>query len=173
MKRFLVLTIIVFNVLLYTGCTKNTEYRTEYADNNYITINKNKDDELVIPKENITSIATFINYVVEDTTIQLIAVRGTDGEVRVSFNTCNVCSPSPNAYFKQVGEYLECQNCGNRFHIDELGNDSTGCNPMPVKEKNETETTITLKEEYVTSLKSKFLHWQGPTKKDMQVNAYN
>lgn len=44
---------------------------------------------------------------------------------------------------------------------------------MPVKEKKETKTTITLKEEYVTSLKSKFLHWQGPTKKDMQVNAYN
>lgn len=100
MKPFFVLTNIIFNVLLYTGCTKNTEYKTEYADNNYITINKNKDDELVIPKENITSIATFINYVVEDTTIQLIAVRGTDGEVRVSFNTCNVCSPSPNAYFK-------------------------------------------------------------------------
>ena len=44
---------------------------------------------------------------------------------------------------------------------------------MPVKEKNETETTITFKEEYITSLKSKFLYWQEPTKKAMQVNAYN
>ena len=69
MKRFLVLTIIIFNVLLYTGCTKNTEYKTEYADNNYITINKNKDNELVINKEIVTNVATFINYAVEDTTI--------------------------------------------------------------------------------------------------------
>ena len=51
MKHFLVLTIIIFNVLLYTGCTKNTEYKTEYVDNNYITINKNKDNELVIKKK--------------------------------------------------------------------------------------------------------------------------
>lgn len=66
MKLFLVLAIIIFNVLLYIGCTKNTEYKTEYADNNYITINKNKDNELVINKENVTSIATFINYVAEE-----------------------------------------------------------------------------------------------------------
>ena len=51
MKHFLVLTIIIFNVLLYTDCTKNTEYKTEYVDNNYITINKNKDNELVIKKK--------------------------------------------------------------------------------------------------------------------------
>ena len=35
MKPFLVLTIIIFNVLLYTGCTKNTEYKNECVDNNY------------------------------------------------------------------------------------------------------------------------------------------
>ena len=69
MKHFLVLTIIIFNALLYTGCTKNTEYKTEYADNNYITINKNKDNELVINKEIVTNVAAFINYAVEDTTI--------------------------------------------------------------------------------------------------------
>ncbi len=51
MKHFLVLAIIIFNVLLYTGCTKNTEYKTEYVDNNYITINKTKDNELVIKKK--------------------------------------------------------------------------------------------------------------------------
>ena len=51
MKHFLVLAIIIFNVLLYTGCNKNTEYKTEYVDNNYITINKTKDNELVIKKK--------------------------------------------------------------------------------------------------------------------------
>ncbi len=69
MKHFMVLAIIIFNVLLYTGCTKNAEYKTEYADNNYITINKNKDNELVINKEIVTNVATFINYAVEYTTI--------------------------------------------------------------------------------------------------------
>ncbi len=37
---------------------------------------------------NITSDVTFVNYDSNGVIIQFIVVRGTDGEVRIAFNTC-------------------------------------------------------------------------------------
>lgn len=95
----------------------------------------------------------------DDVTIQFILVRGSDGVVRIAFNTCQVCNPSPNAYFVQKGDYFECQNCGAKFHIDDLGIISGGCNPTPVIEKTETENKIIIDKTYVESFKNKFVNW--------------
>ena len=82
--------------------------------------------------------------------------------VRIAFNTCQACNPAPNAYFVQVGEYLQCQNCGNKFHIDKIGEEKGGCNPAPVEEKEETDNQIIIDKDYVATYKEKFENWNGP-----------
>lgn len=93
--------------------------------------------------------------------LQFVVVRGSDGKVRIAFNTCQACNPSPLAYFVQKGEYLECQNCGNRFHIDKVGLERGGCNPALVEEKEDGYQQMVMDTDYVSSYKEKFRNWKG------------
>lgn len=100
--------------------------------NKQLTVKANEDNNIILDTSNITSTATFVNYDDEGIIIQFILVRGTDNKVRIALNTCQVCNPSPKAYFIQEGEYLVCQNCGTKFHINKIGIEKGGGNPTLV-----------------------------------------
>jgi len=89
-------------------------------------------NDLVIPANTITENASFIPVEVDGTKMEVIAVRDSKGEIRTAFNTCQVCNGSELAYYKQSGNQLVCQNCGNRFPMDEVGVSAWGCNPYPI-----------------------------------------
>lgn len=55
-------------------------------------------------------------------TIGLLEVKDSFFNVKVVINTCQSCDSSPYAYFVQVGNKIQCQNCGNMFAIDKLDN---------------------------------------------------
>ncbi len=119
---------------------------------------KGKQD-LVIYKSKITEKATFYNYNVDGIIIQIFAVKASDGSVRVLFNTCASCNPSPNAYFIQKGKYFICQNCKNKYTADEIGTKQVhGCNPIPILAENKTEQgdKITISWEFISKYKDKF-----------------
>ncbi len=128
--------------------------------NNIISVNS-VDGKIEIDTTNITSDVTFVNYDSNGVIIQFIVVRGTDGVVRIAFNTCQACSPSPRAYFVQEGEYLKCENCASLFHIDKIGVEKDGCNPIVVEEKEQTDNKIIIKTEYADSFRDKFVNWKG------------
>lgn len=163
MKKSLLLLILFLILFSITGCKSKESYE-KVSNNNFVTVESNEEGKIIISTEDITSDVTFVNYEVDDVIIQFIVVRGTDGKVRIAFNTCQACNPSPNAYFIQVGEYLQCQNCGNKFHIDKIGIEKGGCNPAPVEEKEEIDNSIIIDQEYADSYKAKFENWKGPTK---------
>lgn len=162
MKKSIVVSLIFLGIFILTGCVNN-EKQGEQSNNKFMQVEANDKGKIVINTEDITSDATFVNYETGDVMIQFVVVRGTDGEVRIAFNTCEACNPSPNAYFIQKGEYLECQNCGNKFHIDKIGIEKGGCNPALVKEKSQTDTQIIIDADYVDTYKSRFANWNGPT----------
>lgn len=72
--------------------------------------------------------------------MEVIAVKDSRGTVRTAFNTCQVCYSSGKGYYKQKGDKLVCQNCGNAFTMDQVGTIAGGCNPWPILENNETVT---------------------------------
>lgn len=158
MKKIVVAVVLFVSIFGITGCRKE-----EQVIHTFLTVEANREGKIIIPTENITTTVTFVNYEVEGVIIQFIVVRGTDGVVRIAFNTCQSCNPSPNAYFKQVGEYLQCQNCGNQFHIDKIGEEKGGCNPAVVEEFEEQENQIIIDENYANTYKEKFEDWNGPT----------
>ena len=158
MKKFLSI-LAIFSIFILYGCDKQEEAEKK---NNIITVNP-VDGKLVIDTTNITSDVTFVNYDSNGVIIQFIVVRGTDGEVRIAFNTCQACNPSPRAYFVQEGEYLKCENCASLFHIDKIGVEKDGCNPIVVEEKEVSENEIIIKTSYADTLRDKFVNWNGIT----------
>ena len=80
--------------------------------------------------------------------------------MKVVINTCQSCGGSPYAYFVQVGNKIQCQNCRNMFAIGDLDNlVDNGCNPIQVEDKQTKDGIITIKTE---QLKDRFENWKGP-----------
>lgn len=57
--------------------------------------------------------------------IEYILVRASNGDIKSTFNACDVCYPSHKGY-SQSGTKLRCNNCGNSYDIDALGNQGSG-----------------------------------------------
>ena len=105
----------------------------------------------------------YISYEYEGVTIGLIAVKDSKNNVKVVVNTCQSCGGSPYAYFVQVGNKIQCQNCGNMFAIDELDNlVEDGCNPIAIEDKQTKDGVITIGTKQLKELKAKFENWKGP-----------
>ena len=119
-------------------------------------------NDVVIDKSKITSTATFIPYKANGTNMEIIAVKAPDGTIRTAFNTCQVCYDSGRGYYKQQGDELLCQNCGNRFKISQVEKEKNGCNPVPVSEadKSDNGTIITISKTVMEQNAALFGNWK-------------
>lgn len=117
---------------------------------------------LTIPCAEVTTNASFYTAEVDGTVLEVIAVENSEGDVCTAFNTCQVCYGSSRAYYVQEGDYLVCQNCGNRFSMDQVGVEAGGCNPWPILEGDRTETDdeITLSYDYLSQAAVLFSNWK-------------
>ena len=90
------------------------------------------DEDVVITASELSTAATYYDYDADGTTVQVFAITGSDGSIRVALNTCQVCAGSTKAYFVQEGDVFVCQNCKNEFPAEVVGVEASGCNPIPV-----------------------------------------
>ena len=137
---------------------KSNTKSTQSTENETINLEADELGNIVIDTTNIGSKATFYNYNADGTTIRLFAVKASDGTIRMAFNTCQVCNPSPKAYFVQNGKNFICQNCKNSFATDNIGKERGGCNPIPITtdERIDGENTITITKQFIESYKENF-----------------
>lgn len=114
--------------------------------------------DLKISKGEITETAKFYPYNVKGTNMEVLAVKASDGSIRTAFNTCQVCNGSPRAYYKQEGNVLVCQNCGNRFSMDMVEQQRGGCNPIPIMQDEKTDdgANIIITEDFIVENKNLF-----------------
>lgn len=119
-------------------------------------------ESLVISTSEVAEDAEFYPIEVDSTEMEIIAVRDSDGNIRTAFNTCQVCYGSGRGYYIQDGEYLVCQNCGNRFTADEVEVSAGGCNPYPIFEENKTvtEDSIEISYDFLKEAKEIFANWK-------------
>ena len=118
--------------------------------------------DIVIQEADITKNASYINYDAGGVTVQFLAVRAGDS-VRLAYNTCQSCSPSPRAYFVQDGDKLICQNCGQTFAAENVGQGGYGCNPAAVPNVVREDGTITIPAASALAVADRFVNWRGPT----------
>lgn len=141
--------------------TSNKSSETRLENDGAVTIAAG--DWLVIPTADITTDASFFPLEVDGTAMEVIAVRASDGTIRTAFNTCQVCYDSGRGYYVQSGDYLVCQNCGNRFSMDQVEIESGGCNPWPIFAESKTVTAdeISISYEFLAEALGIFANWKG------------
>ncbi len=101
-------------------------------------------DDIVIDRNAVTDTVQFFPVKVGKTRMEVMAVKASDGTIRTAFNTCQVCNGSPRAYYKQQGDLVVCQNCGNRFSMDMIEVQRGGCNPVPIAQDEKTDDGDTI-----------------------------
>jgi hypothetical protein len=117
---------------------------------------------IVIKKKDVSATATFIPYSYNGLKMEIIAVKASDGTIRTALNTCQVCYQSGRGYYKQEGAVFVCQNCCNRFRIDQVEKIKGGCNPVPILAGDKTDLgdTIGISRQYLAKVSPYFQVWK-------------
>ncbi len=150
-KIFIILAaIIVIGIILLVkfGLGNGKSNNSNTMVNSDVTINKTE----------ITETVKFYPIKTGNRDMEIMAVKASDGTIRTAFNTCQVCNGSPRAYYKQDGDVVVCQNCGNRFSMDMIEQQRGGCNPIPIYTENKTDdgTNIIISKDFIEQNKDLF-----------------
>jgi len=74
--------------------------------------------------------------------IDFFILKSSDGVVRAAFDACDVCFPAGKGY-RQQGDLMICNNCGQQFPSVRINEIRGGCNPAPLERRVEgTELVI-------------------------------
>ena len=128
----------------------------------YGAVAEDTSDSLAVDTSTLTNEPIFIDWIQEATLMQLIALKGADGGVRLAFNTCQSCKGSPWAWFEYLGDgVLQCQNCMQLFPIETVGTEEAlGCSPISILEYTEDEGTVVIPEEVLSEAEPWFKNWK-------------
>ena len=165
-KMLIIFIFVICLAIILAACGSNPKpdptsqiYKTATAAPTKATT---KGAGIAFTKSDITETAQFIPYEVDGVKMEVVAVKAPDGTVRTALNTCQVCYDSGRGYYKQQGDVLVCQNCGNRFKISQLEKEKNGCNPVPILEndKKDDGTTVTISDDILRQARELFLDWK-------------
>jgi uncharacterized membrane protein len=131
----IVLIAIIGIVIVFTVFSSPNE-DIQNKDNTYDPSNVVTGSQISIPISDISSTAKYYSYDADGIEVKYFAVKGTDGEIHVALDACDVCYGAKKGY-AQVGDIMQCINCGNQYPINSLGTENTrgGCWPsyLPIK----------------------------------------
>jgi uncharacterized membrane protein len=83
------------------------------------------DTEIRIPVASITTEAEFYSHESDDGEIRFFTVIGSDDEIHVALDACDVCYHAKKGY-EQAGNEMRCINCGLKFAINGIGSENKG-----------------------------------------------
>lgn len=75
--------------------------------------------------------AKFYNVDINQKTIYFFVVKDKNGVYRAAANSCQVCFSTKKG-FHQEGDFIVCNNCGNRYPLEKIATEKGGCNPAPI-----------------------------------------
>lgn len=164
MISILALVIIVgVGILSKRDVVKSNEIsRDSLAQNTQETL-VSEEGNLIIPIEEVSEKANFYPLEVDGTTLEVLAVKASDGTIRTAFNTCQICYSSGRGYYVQEGDVLVCQNCGNRFQTSDVEIARGGCNPVPIFDEDKVvdENNITISGDFLAEASGIFANWKN------------
>jgi len=137
--------VLLITTALLTGCTKadqNTKGQlTEINESTVATEFSGTEGEAVSTENGQVAIAatklsgTTANYynteLSSGKTIYFFVVKDKNGTYRAAANACQVCADS-KAGFRQEGNQMVCNTCGNGYAIEKIATEKGGCNPAPI-----------------------------------------
>ena len=75
--------------------------------------------------------AQFINAEAGGKTVYFFIVKDKNGVYRAAANACQVCADAKMG-FRQEGNFMVCNTCGNRYPMEKIATEKGGCNPVPI-----------------------------------------
>lgn len=155
-----VLGINIINAKQQIASGTSEEAVTKDSDNRAAEV---LDNDIVIPIKDITENASFYPATINGVKLEVLAVKAPDGTIRTAFNTCQVCYSSGKGYYKQEGDKLVCQNCGNTFGMGDVEVAGNGCNPVGITDEYKTvdKDNITITKETLTQATQIFANWKN------------
>lgn len=75
--------------------------------------------------------AHYFTFKAQGKDINFFVLKSRDGVIRAAFDACDVCFPERKGY-SQAGDFMICNNCGQRFHSTKINVLKGGCNPAPL-----------------------------------------
>lgn len=75
--------------------------------------------------------ALFLSLESEGRQLYYFALKSQDGAYRAALDACDVCFRTNRGY-RQEGDQMVCNNCGQKFACDKIGEVKGGCNPHPL-----------------------------------------
>lgn len=73
--------------------------------------------------------------------INFFVLKSSDGIIRAAFDACDVCYQAKKGY-RQEGNEMVCNNCGQRFPSARINEVKGGCNPSPLNRTIEGDTLV-------------------------------
>jgi len=64
--------------------------------------------------------------------VKFFVLKSADGVIRAAFDSCDVCYAAKKGY-RQEGDRMVCNNCGQRFPSTGINEVRGGCNPAPLE----------------------------------------
>ena len=78
--------------------------------------------------------ALFLSLESEGRQLYYFALKSQDGAYRAALDACDVCYRTNRGY-RQEADQMVCNNCGQKFACDKIGEVKGGCNPHPLAHK--------------------------------------
>ncbi|PWB61644.1 MAG: hypothetical protein C3F14_11480 [Deltaproteobacteria bacterium] len=94
-------------------------------------------DQVKIPLKSLDSRkALFLVNTVQGRQLYYFALKSADGSYRSALDACDVCFRTNQGY-RQEGDLMVCNKCGQTFPSVKIGEIKGGCNPHPLQRKVE------------------------------------
>jgi uncharacterized membrane protein len=92
-------------------------------------------EEVSLPVSELSGKARFYEYkAASGKTVRFFAMKSSDGVYRAALDACDVCFAAKKGY-RQDGDDMVCNNCGNHFHSAQINEVKGGCNPVGLERK--------------------------------------
>ncbi len=119
MKK-IILFLFLVSALVLAGCTTSSNISGKTVS---------EEEYINIPLSSINQEMQKFSYDVDGVNINYFVVRDDNGKIKTAFDACDVCGGHKG--YTQEGNQVVCNNCGNRFDIEDIGLKNTrgGCWP--------------------------------------------
>ncbi len=133
MKKNLCMALLIFMVV---GISTNAFGGKFNFWNTNVPVLKPVNGELLIPMSSINDGEAhhFSVKAGNGIMVDFFTLKSKDGVIRAAMDACDVCYRAGKGY-KQDGEFMVCQNCGQKFASHRINEIKGGCNPAPLNRK--------------------------------------
>jgi uncharacterized membrane protein len=130
--------IVIIGVILIMSFSSSDNDNLTFG-NKFVSYKKVKanDGTIKLPVKQFDDFkAKYFQYQFKDKNVLFFAVKSSDGVIRAAFDSCDVCFREKKGY-RQEGNIMVCNNCGQQFPTERINVEMGGCNPAPLNRKIE------------------------------------